>query len=334
MNITEHPQSLNRGLRAGPPSSPPPCSLPSTATERHGAEQPCRAARSPSARSISFATTRPAAAPRLDYDWPLKPFDRQHPVRAFLDEPRTVIHGPRNGRPSGPTPPPSHFHQGIDIAAPNGTAVYAVEPGTVFFDSPRAIAVVSPDRSYAFGYWHIVPAVEDHQFVHRHELLGTIATGWGHVHFAEHRGGLYVNPLRDGGIGPYVDHQAPTATSVSLLGSALVAVASDTPDPVVPGAWAGEPVTPALINVKIGGGKWQTAVDFRTAMLPRSKFSSIYTPATRQNHEGEPGCFSFYLVHDLIRRLSANGSATVEIRVSDITGNASLYLVRVSAPEV
>ena len=38
--------------------------------------------------------------------------------------------------------------------------------------------------------------------MHRHQLLGYVAKGWEHVHFAERRGGVYVNPLRDGGLGP------------------------------------------------------------------------------------------------------------------------------------
>jgi len=256
------------------------------------------------------------------YDWPVKPFDRQHPVRAFLNDPRIGAHGGKA------------FHFGIDISAPDGTPVYAVEAGTVYFDSPAAIAVVSPDRSHSFGYWHIVPAVKSHQFVDRHQLLGYIGKGWEHVHFAERRGDAYVNPLRNGGIGPYADHTAPTLSSVSVTGPTLVAVASDTPFPVVPGGWAHEPVTPALIEVKFGGRRWRTAVDFRTAMLPRSAFTAIYTPATRQNHKGEPGCFSFYLVRDLTPQALAKSRGAVEIRVSDISGNSSVYLVRIGVSEV
>jgi Peptidase family M23 len=322
MNITAHPQNLIRGLRAGLVLLAAALLAALSATNVTAGTAAQNGSVTVSALHLVSTTLASQEHRSSTYDWPLKPFGRQHPVRAFLNDPRI---GGNGG---------TAFHFGIDIAAPDGTAVYAVEPGTVYFDSPRAIAIVAPNRSYEFGYWHIVPAVKDHQFVHLHELLGTIAKGWGHVHFAEHRGDLYLNPLRDGGIGPYSDHRAPTVTSVSILGSSLVAVASDTPDPVVPGAWTGEPVTPALISVKIGGGKWQTAVDFRTAMLPRSEFNSIYTPATRQNHEGEAGCFSFYLVRDLVRQLPANSATTVEIKVSDITGNASLYLVRVSAPEV
>src|SRR6267142_282859 len=85
------------------------------------------------ARTMLAATTRAAlhtvqtqnhrSASRSAYGWPVKPFDRQHPVRAFLNDPRIG----RNGVIS--------FHFGIDVAAPDGAPVYAVQGGTVFFDS-------------------------------------------------------------------------------------------------------------------------------------------------------------------------------------------------------
>ena len=50
------------------------------------------------------------------YPWPVKPFNRQHPVRGFFNDPRIQD--------------ASHaFHFGIDVSAPDGTAVYAVTPG-------------------------------------------------------------------------------------------------------------------------------------------------------------------------------------------------------------
>jgi len=76
------------------------------------------------------------------YPWPVKPFDRQHPVRGFFNDPRVQD--------------ASHaFHFGIDVSAPDGTAVYAVTPGKVFIeDKGHAVAVQAPDGR-AFGYWHM-----------------------------------------------------------------------------------------------------------------------------------------------------------------------------------
>ena len=224
------------------------------------------------------------------YDWPVKPFDRQHPVRAFLDDPRIGSGG-------------SHaFHFGIDVSAPDGTPVYAVEAGEVFFDSARAIAVVAAP-GHEFGYWHVVPFVQDHEHVARHQLLGVIAKGWGHVHFAERVNGVYLNPLRPDGLGPYTDTTAPDIAAVSLVRSAdgsltVLADAYDTPSPQVPGAWADEPVTPALLRWRVlrngaADGGWQTAADFRSRMLDAAQYDSIYAPATTQNHEGRPGLFCF-----------------------------------------
>jgi hypothetical protein len=244
----------------------------------------------------------------------MKPFDRQHPVRAFFDDPRIGAHG-------------SHaFHFGIDIAAPDGTPVYSVEPGTVYFDSGRAIAVVAPDRSHSFGYWHIIPLVKSHEFVQRHQLLGVIDHGWGHVHFAETRDGHYVNPLRPGALEPYLDRVAPTITAVSITrdGSCALAIAEayDTPPLPVPGRWAGEPVTPALLQYRLDHnqhlGAWQTACDFRTRLLNPNRFNAVYAPATRQNHQSQPGAYWFWLTQTWT---PSDGSYTLQVRATDTAGN-------------
>ena len=228
-------------------------------------------------------------------------------MRGFFNDPRIGRHGGRA------------FHFGIDISAPDGTAVYAVESGKVYFDSARAIAVVALDRSHTFGYWHIVPVVRSHQTVAKHQLLGHIDKGWGHVHFAESWRKNYVNPLRNGGLGPYTDHTAPTIDAIELDTGNLVVSAHDTPDPRVPGEWADEPVAPALLQWRVvdadGPGTWRTAADFRSTMLPASEFTHVYTPATVQNHIGRPGQLWFYLAR------SWNRGATIEVRASDTAGN-------------
>ena len=247
------------------------------------------------------------------YGWPVKPFDVQHPVRGFFNDPRI---GGGGGHA---------FHFGIDISAPDGTAVYAVEAGKVYFDSPRAIAVVALDRSHAFGYWHIVPVVRSHQTVAKHQLLGHIDKGWGHVHFAESWRKNYVNPLRNGGLGPYADHTAPTITAVELDSGDLVASAHDMPDTRVPGDWADEPVSPALLRWRVvdadGSGTWRTAADFRSTMLPASEFTRIYTPATAQNHIRRPGQLWFYLARGW-NRAATDGSLAIEVRATDTAGNS------------
>jgi hypothetical protein len=274
----------------------------------------------PSALSTSRSFGH-AAALRPAYGWPVKPFDRQHPVRAFLDDPRIGAGGG------------TAFHFGIDVAAPDGTPVYAVTAGTVYFSSRESIAV-KDGPAHTFGYWHIVPSVSSHQLVQAHQLLGRIAPGWGHVHFAERSGREYLNPLRPGGIGPYADPVAPRVTEISLVhlpGGAMQVLANayDTTWPSVTGPWAHEPVAPALLRWRVlhngQGGEWRTAADFRTHMLDARLFTTIYAPPTAQNHEGRAGLYCFYLSHAW---KPADGSYDIEVAASDTRDNRSVAHLR------
>jgi len=252
-------------------------------------------------------TTRSRHLRSWTYGWPVKPFDRQHPVRGFLNDPRST------------------FHFGIDIAVPDGTAVYSVTPGTVAIISSEVVEVLGRGSSL-FAYWHVVPAVRHGQHVDRHQLIAHVGRGWGHVHFAERQGTTLVNPLRNGGLGPYTDRTAPTVDEIGFDSQGLVVAAHDTPDPRVPGAWADEPVTPGLLEWRVipasgNATTWRTAFDFRSSQLPDSRYREIYTRRTRGNHKGEPGQYCFYL-----QRPARTGiSATVEVKVSDSAGNTATY---------
>ena len=138
----------------------------------------------------------------MSYGWPVKPFDQQHPVRGFFCDPRI---GEKGGKA---------FHFGVDVSAPDGTAVYAVEGGIVHSEGAQNIAVVGAGGDHSHGYWHIIPTVRHGQRVRKHALLGHIAKTWGHVHFAERRGGRYVNPLREGGLTPFKDFGAPVVDRI------------------------------------------------------------------------------------------------------------------------
>ena len=261
----------------------------------------------------------------MTYGWPLTPFDRPHPVRAYFNDPR--ISGPSKA-----------FHFGVDISAPDGTAVYAVEAGKVHIEDPRAISVAAGD--VAFGYWHVVPAVRHHELVDRHQLLGHVDAPWLHVHFAEGRAGSYRNPLRAGALTPWHDPTRPSVDRVvfsrrgtelqpdALSGAVdVIAEAHDTPPVPVPPPWHDLPVTPARLRWRVVGRDgvarpWRTPVDFTHELLPQSAFDRIYAPGTRQNHAGEPGLYRFYLAHTWSTTTLADGSYELQVEAFDLAGNS------------
>ena len=277
-----------------------------------------------------FAATAPTSSgPRLvrwapdtdktrsGYGWPIKPFNRQHPVRAFFNDPRIYL---KTNSLS--------FHFGVDIAAPDMTPVYSVEPGTVQYANGRALRVVAGDGSHAFAYWHIVPAVRNGQWVGKHQLLGRIDWGSGHVHFAEERGHQNVNPLRKGALTPYVDHTAPTVKSILAADAGggkveIVSDAFDTTIPRVPGAWRDLPVTPVLVQwraIPAGASTtaWKTGVDFRAAKLPNGDFGRVYGKGTLQNRKGTPGRYCLRVVRDWHPK---PGAYRIQVRAVDTWGN-------------
>ena len=270
---------------------------------------------------------------RPSYGWPIKPFNRQHPVRAYLND-------PRNGHGDAKS-----FHFGIDISAPDGTAVYAVEAGQVFLKRGRmAVAVKGATRT--FGYWHVMPAVRDHQIVRLHQLLGHICSNDGggqHVHLAERRGSEYLNPLRRGGIGPYVDRTPPTVASVEFFrnGNAvdadaltgrvdIVVEAFDTTPMLVPAPWSGLPVTPARIRWSIARAPLRTAVDLSRSMLPARLYDSVYAAGTKQNYVGDPGHYRFYLAHRFDASKLPTRPCRLRIETIDTRGNRTVAQLEIA----
>src|SRR5262245_13445063 len=103
----------------------------------------------------------PGAA-SASYGWPVKPFHRQHPVRGRFGDPRTGFAVPPTA--DGVLHGAGHFsfHEGIDISAPNGTAVYPVRDGRVtaaIVEQGRERVVVLCPDGVSFEYWHLTPRV-------------------------------------------------------------------------------------------------------------------------------------------------------------------------------
>jgi hypothetical protein len=259
---------------------------------------------------LALAAASPSQG--VAYGWPVMPFDRQHPVRGFFGDPR--IEGPVQ-----------QFHFGVDVSAPNGTRVYATNSGRIAFIHPDAVRV-SGSGGVAFEYWHIVPIVRPGQQATAYRtLLGFVEKPWAHVHFSESRGGVYVNPLRSGAMGPYADSTQPHVARILVRanGEILADVADETPI-AVPAPWAGLPVMPAVVRWRVDAGPWKTAVDFRQTIPAASAFFSVYAPETTQNRTHVPGLYRVRLA----RRLHLGAASRISVRVVDEVGNASVASVR------
>ena len=251
---------------------------------------------------VSYGSTQPGGrtlASARGYGWPVKPFNRQHPVRGFFGDPRIGgAHGDSK-----------QFHFGVDVSAPNGTPVYATITGTVSFIHPDAVSVGAGD-GLAFEYWHIVPTVRAGQRVTAYAtVIGHVEKPWAHVHFSERRNGVYVNPLRAVGMRPFVDDTAPRVLRIQLHGGELTADVEDETPIAVPAPWSSLPVMPAIVRWRVVGEPWQTVVDFRTNIPSASAFHTVYARATRQNHANLPGLYRVRL---------ASGSTAARARGRDV----------------
>ena len=290
-----------------------------------------------------------ASASASAYPWPIKPFHQQHPIRANFGDPRTRFWNTMltDGLQG---PGLFQFHNGIDIAAVEGTPVYPVISGTARLIDAAAVAVRS--LGHKFQYFHIIPAVHDGQHVVAgRTVLGRVIRGVNHVHLTEIRGRRVWNPLATGGIVPYRDRTIPEVDAImarpgsSLLpldpaevcGTvSLVAAAQDTPPLPVPGTFAGYPVAPALVTwslAKLGGPRYVTdvpAADFRTTLPAGRAFWDVYARGSYQNvprfntqQYFMPGRFLYNLAETMDTRSFPNGIYEVRVHVADMRGNNS-----------
>lgn len=296
------------------------------------------AAGAPAAPAPSTVTTSVSRRPqpRPAYGWPLRPFHRQHPVRGFFGDPRI----------SGGV---YAFHFGVDVSAPDGTAVYATMTG---WASVRGSTVtIRNGGPTTFHYWHVVPTVRTGQRVTAYRtLIGHIEKTWIHVHFAESYRGRFVNPLRPGAMGPYADDTTPLVEGMGASdrrdGFAdrpvsgridLVVDAADMPPLAVPAPWDDKPVTPALVRWRLRGPRgvvvaWRTAADFRLHIPDNADYDGYYAPETRQNKVYPPsrkkkvwtsraGRYAFVLRTSWNTRAVADGAYRLEVMLTDTGGN-------------
>jgi murein DD-endopeptidase MepM/ murein hydrolase activator NlpD len=275
---------------------------------------------------VAAALLLPAAA--LAYPWPIRPFYQPHAIRGYFNDPR--LSGPETG-----------FHFGVDIVADDMTPVYAIEGGRVV---ARGMTVsVFPKRGgHLLSYWHVVPVVRTKQRVRTHQLIGHVASGAGHVHLAEYREGTYINPLRLGGLAPYIDDTVPRIPGLmfSVFGYPVLpdrlsgriditVVSYDIPPlPPPPEAWSQARLAPALIRWRVVQGQntvrqWEAPVDFRTFLVPYSLFDFIYAPNTFQNRPSRPGNYVYYLAHEFDTATLPNGAYVLQVDALDAQENVA-----------
>jgi hypothetical protein len=293
--------------------------------------------------------TTPPAGP-FTYHYPVRPFLRQHPIRGFFGDPRTVS-ADRLGDDGPGTPGSFAFHNGIDIAAATGTPVYPVVSGTVQPRSYGDEVVVSTADGRTFQYFHLAPRVHagEHVVAYR-TVLGVVRPEWHHVHLSEIDGFRIHNPLDPGHLEPYMDNTVPSVDGLvfrsargrplsasNLHGDVQIAAAAEDYPPLpVPGAWFDFPVTPAYVAWRLVSAAGRTIVpetvtaDFRRTEPPNRDFWDVYTAGTYQNFPvfdhhffwRQPGQYLFALTHSPLDTTRLHdGRYLLTVNVADVCGN-------------
>jgi hypothetical protein len=305
------------------------------------------------ARPQTVQLTAAAQRRAYSYGWPVKPFDRQHPVRGNFGDPRTIFAGPPTRRGLFTSGGAFSFHQGIDICAPDGTPVYPVRSGVVRIVTADWVEVDSGGGA-AFQYWHIHPQVAPGQQVtERESVLGPILEHSEHVHLTQLQDGRAVNPLSPGNIGPYTDTTLPRVNGFDfragesgpellpeyLHGRVEIAVdASDTQPMRVPGLWHGLPVSPAKLSYRIESLprhrliRSGTSMDVTHGLPATTNMWSTYARGSRMNaaqmgqhrYWFQPGVYLFKLTPaPLDTHTLPDGAYALKVTACDTAGNHS-----------
>ena len=269
------------------------------------------------------------------YGWPVKPFDRAHPIRGSFGDPRTIFHGPPTRQTLHSGSGSFSFHQGVDVSAPNGEPVYAVADGTVTTVTREWVGV-DCGNGRSFEYWHITARVRVGQRVSAgRSLLGHVQRPSGHVHLTQLEDGRSVNPVGRNRLTPYEDTTEPQIVGIALRRAddapdempqfvrgdvELLVEAVDEPALPVRGLWNGLPVTPARITWRIE--KWtgrvvvreQIARDVREKLPSAERFWTTFARGTCQNFSVFGSHYSYLQNGRYVFRLTARPFDTSTLR--------------------
>ena len=295
---------------------------------------------------------------RLTYHYPVRPFLTQHPIRGNFGDPRTIQ--PNSDVPIGtPGDASVSFHNGVDISAETGTAVYPVVSGVATIGYGDEVIVGTGDGR-VFQYFHVKPAIRPGQRVTAYRtVLGHVLPEALHVHLSEIDGFQVHNPADPGHLEPYADSTIPTVLDVtyanaadtsldrrSLRGRVFIAAnAEDVPPFPVPLPWFGFPVTPALVTWRLTSRAGRVVVpdtvaaDFRHTLPANRLFWTMYAAGTYQNfpvygdvyHFGLRGRYLFNLTpRGLDTTQLPNGDYQLTVHVADVCANRALLTERIT----
>jgi hypothetical protein len=301
-------------------------------------------------------TARPRDGSTGAYPWPLKPFNKAHPVRGNFGDPRTRFAEPRSAAALLGDGVFS-FHQGVDINAPDGTPVYPVASGKITRVLEERVTVAC-GNGRSFQYWHIEPVVRVGQRADAGKtILGRIQPLREHVHLTHLENGKAVNPLAPGHLAPYRDATRPSVLRIRVRSVAgrdgparrlsgrlfFVVEVFDWPALPVQGRWhAGYPVTPALITWRIERGSRivvpeRVAWDVRRTVPKNDRFWAVFARGTYQNwpvfdsqhHRFVRGKLLFKLsARPFDTRTLADGAYELVVTAEDTVGNRDVGRLR------
>jgi|LWDU01.1.fsa_nt_gi hypothetical protein len=136
------------------------------------------------------------------YNWPCEPFNEAHWINGTFCECR-----------SGSSGDIDHFHDGVDIHLPEGSAVYSVINGTVTsYSTAQQSGINSYVRVGRYAYVHINPnpAMNVGDNITAYETILGWTNSWNHIHFKDGYPGEEINAIRlNGGLNPLVDNYNP-----------------------------------------------------------------------------------------------------------------------------
>ena len=171
---------------------------------------------------LFFAVLAGVAAARAQTDttthgWPVAPFFSTHPITGAFCEFRNTLSS-------------DHWHNGVDVAMPDGTPVYPVYNGTI---TGIGTTASQGDNAYVRVQYIVSGLVKSDAYVHIDPnpllrvgdpvvgygtVLGTILPGLGHVHFTHGLSGSEMNAIRPaGGFTPFTDIFPPQILSVRFF---------------------------------------------------------------------------------------------------------------------